>query len=227
MRSQSRCDDDDDRCNRSGRRSGGGGGGTGSGLRRARSLSLGAERRYGDWARTSVQHLLRHDNWLGGRSFHPAGPSQTVGGQPSGRGKDNRVVTDAKQQIARPRSSSVGLASSRSKNHGRPVVSNTSRHPAQTRERRASPFATDADLSSVAARTRNQFSSTYPRAVEESRARDSDPRGWGNTARGGGSRAGGQFSPTLRWDDSVSLPQQSGGRQGTKRGQAASPSKLK
>lgn len=226
MRSQSRCDDDDDRCDRSGRRSGGSGGGTGSGLRRARSLSLGAERRYGDWARTSVQHLLRHDTWLGVRSSHPAEPSKTVGGQSSWRGKDDRGTTDATPQMARPRSSSVGRASGRHK-PDRPVVSNTSRHPAQTRERRASPYATDADLSSVAARTLDQFSRTYPRVVADSQARNCEPRGWGSTARGGGSRNGGQFSPTLRWDDSMSLPQQSGGRQSTKRGQAASTSKLK
>lgn len=225
MRSQSRCDDDD-RCDRSGRRSGGGDGGTGSGLRRVRSLSLGAERRYGDWARTSVQHLLRHDNWLGVRSSHPAGPSKTVGGQPSGRGKDNRGIADATQQMARPRSSSVGRASSRYK-PGRPVPSNTSRHPAQTRERRASPYATDADLSSVAARTLDNFSRTHPRVVADSRARDSEPGGWGSTARGGSIRSGGQFSPTLRWDDSMSLPQQSCGRQSTKRMQVASPPKFK
>lgn len=211
-------------------------------MRRVRSLSLGAERRYGDWARTSVQHLLRHDTWLGIRSSHPAArPSRTNGGHSPKEEQRRRATTDATQSMARPRSSSVGRASTRIKNPpGRPVVSNTSRHPAQTRERRASPYATDADLSftvagpllardahSVPARARDNFSRTHPWAAADNRARGSEPSGWGGTVRGGGGRAGGQFSPTLRWDESVGLAQQSRGRQSTKRGQATSSIKLK
>ncbi|CAM9191938.1 unnamed protein product, partial [Laminaria digitata] len=39
----------------------------GAGLTRRRSMSLGVEDRYGEWARSSVGDLLRHDSWLGAR----------------------------------------------------------------------------------------------------------------------------------------------------------------
>lgn len=39
----------------------------GAGLTRRRSTSLGVEDRYGEWARSSVGDLLRHDSWLGTR----------------------------------------------------------------------------------------------------------------------------------------------------------------
>ena len=39
----------------------------GVGLTRRRSMSLGVEIGYGEWARSSVGDLLRHDSWLGAR----------------------------------------------------------------------------------------------------------------------------------------------------------------
>lgn len=258
MRSQSRDhDDQDDSRHRRGRRSSSSisGAAADAGSQRARSLSLGAERRYGDWARSSVQHLLRQDGWLGVRSPpRPTGSSNTAG-EPSSSGhskvgsKDQRrrraAPEKAIQQTGRPRSSPGGRALNPSKHRDGPgpVARNSARHPAQTRERRASPYATDADFSSaasrlpaggggagsgVAGRPRNSLSRTHPRTavVVDARARHSVPEGWGNTVTGcgGGGRAGGEFSPTLRWGESMRLPQESTGRQQVARkGQAGAP----
>lgn len=220
-----------------------------AGSRRARSLSLGAERRYGDWARSSVQHLLRQDGWLGVRSPRPTGSFDTIetpcSGY-SGKGKDQRrrraasETETAVQKTGRPRSSPGGRLSKPANHNHRdgPVARNSARHPAQTRERRASPYATDADLNSAtssrlpagvprggfARRPRDGLSRTRPRTTVDARARNSEPEGWGNTVTGCGGRAGGEFSPTLRWGESMRLPQESSGRQGARRGRAGLPS---
>lgn len=230
MRSQSRGDEDQEHCHR-GRKSNSGV--AGASLRRARSLSLGAERRYGDWARSSVQHLLRQDGWLGVRPPRPTGSAN------GGEGQDlhcRRVAVEAVQQTDRPRPSRKCRASNRNNYSDGPVAINSARHPAQTRERRASPYATDADSSSTASpssegatrgavgRPRNNLSRMHPRTAADIRARNSEPEGWGNTVTGYGGRAGGELSPTLRWGESMRLPQESNRRQGARRRPAVEPS---
>eukprot|EP00752_Nemacystus_decipiens_P001380 g1367.t1 len=248
MRSQSRdYDDQGDHCRRRGRRISNGSGVADADSRRARSLSLGVERRYGDWARSSVQHLLRQDGWLGVRSPRPAGSFETPGELSAGHGsgrKDQRrrraAAAETRQQKGRPRSSpGGGRVSNPNTYRDGPVVRNSARHPAQTRERRASPYATDADISSaasrlpagvtrssIAGRSRDSLSRTHPRrTVVDDRARNhSELEGWGKTVTSYGARAGGEFSPTLRWDESVHSPQERSGRQSARKGQAGAPS---
>lgn len=242
MRSQLSGDGDQDHRRRGGRRSSSGGVAD-AGSRRTRSLSLGAERRYGNWARSSVQHLLRQDGWLGVRSPRPTGPSSTTG-EPSsgysseGKGQHRRraAAETAVQQTARPRSSPGRRVSNRNNFSDGFVVLNSARHPAQTRERRPSPYATDADFSSatapllaratrgVAGRPLDNFSRTHPRAVADVRARNAEPEDWGGTITGGGGKAGGEFSSTLRWGESMRSPQRPSRRQSARTKQAGAPS---
>ncbi|CAB1109743.1 unnamed protein product [Ectocarpus sp. CCAP 1310/34] len=217
MRSTSRCDDDED-CRGGGgrreRRSGsvgwrrtGTNGDVGPGLRRVRSLSLGAERRYGDWARSSVQHLLRQDGWLGARSFRLDPPSpvtgsrNTAGGghsseQHGGRGKSRWPRAETAFEMRRSRSSPRDL--SQHKNSADGSVMNNRRYSAQTRERRPTPYATDADLSSVCRVMPAATAATSHSAV----ALTTEGYGRWRKEATGGSRSGGErgdFSPTLRW----------------------------
>ncbi|CAM9862800.1 unnamed protein product [Ectocarpus fasciculatus] len=237
MRSTSRCDDDEDSPGggRSERRSGsvgwrrtGTNGDIGPGLRRVRSLSLGAERRYGDWARSSVQHLLRQDGWLGARSFRPDPPSSVTGSpiaaggghsseQRGGGGKSRRWPrAETALEMRRSRSSPRDLHHRKNCSDG-PAMKNNRRYPAQTRERRPTPYATDADLSSVGrvmpAATAATSRSAVARTAEGYRRCRKEATGG---SRSGGE--GGEFSPTLRWGQSRSLPQQSGGRQSDRKG---------
>ncbi|CAM9543969.1 unnamed protein product [Scytosiphon promiscuus] len=240
LRSRSRCGDDEDRCSRRRRRSGKADerGSTDAGLRRARSLSLGAERRYGDWARSSVKQLLQQDSWLGVRSSHRARASpaihlsnkveRTLSGMSSGgavarqaRRMAAETTHKANQSRSSPRGPSYGSAC-----RDTPVVRNNSRHPAQTRERRPTPYATDADLSSVRrvmpveVDPARSAASRAPRAAMRARERAN-----GAGSSGGG---GGEFSPTLRWGETVSFPpKQSTGHASNRRGHAAVSSGLK
>lgn len=119
--------------------------GGGAAARRPRSLSLGAVRRYGDWARSSVQNLLRHDCWLGVRSSptmgtataaNPAEPSTTpVEPATTPRRAANQ---DQENRSSRYTSSRFPGWFSFRKNY--------SRHPVQVTERRATPYAIEADL---------------------------------------------------------------------------------
>lgn len=116
------------------------GGVSSRGLRRSRSLSLGAERRYGEWARSSVQKLLRQDNWLGARSDPVVGISGTAGGYFS----DCRGVEP--DQISAGQRGSRPFSSSRTGEKFDNGFSKNLRHPKQVTQRRATPFATDADV---------------------------------------------------------------------------------
>lgn len=160
MRSESRDYDSDHRSRRGG--SGVGSGGRRSSHRdiasasrvdssRARSLSLGAERRYGDWARSSVQHLLRHDGWLGVRSSPTAARPASAGGYPSDRAvrpssADHRMaelVSGTNEPAGHHQDSLLASASLGGRcNHS---LRSYSRHPAQVTQRRATPYATDKD----------------------------------------------------------------------------------
>ncbi|CAM9457097.1 unnamed protein product [Ectocarpus sp. 12 AP-2014] len=241
MRSTSRCDDDEDCRGASGRRERRNGsvgwrrigtnGDIGSGLRRVRSLSLGAERRYGDWARSSVQHLLRQDGWLGVRSLRPdppptvTGSPNTAGGghsseQRGGGGKSRRWSrAETAFEMRRSRSSPRNLCHRKNSGDGS-AMKNNRRYPAQTRERRPTPYATDTDLSSVYRVMPPATAATSRSAV----ARTAEGHGRWRKEATGGSRSGGEggeFSPTLRWGQSRSLPQQSGGRQSDRKGRSA------
>lgn len=199
-----------------------------AGLRRARSLSLGAERRYGDWARSSVKHLLQQDSWLGIRSSDPAPASSATHpsrkterhlAERSSGGAVNRqarraAAAGATQKANRHRSSPQGASNGSAYNSNAPFVPNTSRHPAQTRERRPTPYATDADISSV---RRVMPVETDPARSAAGRTPRVVTRGRkGAKGADGSGRGGGEFSPTLRWGETVSFPpKQSSGHEST------------
>lgn len=134
MRSELRCDDRRARSVNSGRRSSGTTSSAGS--RRQRSQSLGADRRYGDWTRSSVQYLLQHGSCVGVRSDPLVKSTSTIAGYSSDRGKVENAST---MHMSRNTfsASEGGYPNS---------CFRSSRHPAQVTQRRAAPYATDSDV---------------------------------------------------------------------------------
>lgn len=105
-----------------------------------RSLSLGAERRYGDWARSSIQHLLRNDSSLCVRS-NPSMATDTS--------NDKGMVNGATTKPIGGYYSDDGVrATTTAYRDGRNtlLVPRNLRHPPQVTQRRASPYATDLDF---------------------------------------------------------------------------------
>lgn len=107
--------------------------------RRPRSLSVGAEKRYGDWARSSVQKLLRQDDWLDGRTRPPrpgsGGYLDRVNGEEGEATAAGAITPRALKEGENRASSPSGL-----------YRMSNSRHPAQVTQRRATPYATDLDV---------------------------------------------------------------------------------
>ncbi|CAM9255909.1 unnamed protein product, partial [Hapterophycus canaliculatus] len=243
MRCRSRCHDDEDRSirGRSHCSEAEDGSNMDAGLRRARSLSLGAERRYGDWARSSVKHLLQQDSWLGIRSSYPARTSPATHppnkierrlSEPRGGGaatdrQANRAAAGTTLETNRCPSSLPG-ASQRREYCNTPVTRNNSRHPAQTRERRPTPYATDADYSSVRRVMPVEADPSRSAADRGPRVTMRDRKGANGVDGSGGGGGGGEFSPTLRWGEAVSFPpKRSRGHKNNTSGHAAMSSGLK
>lgn len=131
---------------------------------RPRSFSLGAERRYGDWARSSVQHLLRHHSWLGMRT-NPDGARSPHANTNGDGASTNNSAGNSRESNRNTDQVGVGGGGSTKATTEEPTEStrreervasrscgplsdprnNYSRHPPQVTQRHATPYATDLD----------------------------------------------------------------------------------
>lgn len=100
----------------------------GAGLTRRRSMSLGVEDRYGEWAQSSVGDLLRHDSWLGARC-HTA---------------DARAVDRSRAEPA-----AAAAQGDRCGGDHHFTGHESSRYHGEGGKRRVAPYATDADIFEV------------------------------------------------------------------------------